>query len=130
MRIDLDALDGLVLTDLAPPHLYPAQVEALLPREPIDGRRRLTGERQLVRLVGQCQTRVVGDILAESQLAVDVIAVHRLVSVVLRDQCLGSSREFRMIFRREPIPQIAVRIVLTALIVEAMTDLVTDAAAA
>src|ERR1019366_8633783 len=82
MRIDLDALDGFILADLASPHLYPAQVEALLPREPIDGRRCLAGERQLVRLVSQRQTRIVRDILSESQLAVDVIAAHRLIGVV------------------------------------------------
>ncbi len=115
--------------DLLAPGLRPAHVEALIAGEAVDHRRRAAAERELVGLVGDGQARVVGDVLAQRQLAVDVKAGHRLAGAVLRDQRVGLGLELLVVGRAEPAgraEQVAVAVVLAALVVEAVADLVAD----
>src|SRR6185312_9976947 len=72
VRIGLGQLDGQVVAVLATPDLREAEVHTLVAAEAVDRRARLGGGRDLVCLVGNRQTRVVGDVLAERELAVDM----------------------------------------------------------
>ena len=96
----------------------------------VDHRRFLAVQRQLVGLVGDGETGVVGDVLAQRELAVDVIAGHRLDTprIGAPAPCVLALNLSRSAWVNQPgaLEQIAVAIVLTALIVEAMTDLVAD----
>jgi hypothetical protein len=77
-------------------------------------------------LVGDRQARVVGDVLAQGQLAVDVVARQRLEGVVLLDQHRGLGLEVLVVGLGPPVAQVAVAVVLGALVVEAVADLVAD----
>src|SRR4029079_9166272 len=65
VRIGLHALEQLRIAVLAAPHLPPAEEEALLSGETVDARRRLTVQRDPVRLERHRETREVADVLAE-----------------------------------------------------------------
>ena len=115
MGVRFDTLDGLGLPNLAAPDLDPPEVEALVAGKSVDHGCALPMKRQVVRLVGDRETGVVRDVLAQGELAVDLESGYGLVGIVLRDQGLGLRREPRMVLRREPVPQIAVCVVLAAL---------------
>src|ERR1039457_5748975 len=127
--IALDAHDGLVIARLGAPHLRPAHEEALLAGQPIDDRRRLTAQRQLIGLVCNGEAGVIGDVFAQRQLAIDRKARNRGERGVLRYQGTGPGFEVIQIRLREPArraQQVAEAVVLTALVIEAVTDLVAD----
>src|ERR1700743_4033960 len=97
MGIGLDALDCLRLTRLAAPDLDPSQIKSLGAGEILDHGCFMTCQRYPVSLVRDGEARVVADVLAQGQRAIDVVAGNGLVSVVLRDQRLGFLRELVML---------------------------------
>lgn len=60
------------------------------------------------------QPHVVGDVLAQRQLAVDMLARQRLIGVILRNQLAGQAMKAGLVLRRPPVAQIAVGIELAA----------------
>src|SRR3982074_1588140 len=80
----------------------------------------------MIGFVGDRQSRVVGDILSQRQFTVDVKSGHRLIGVVLCDECTRLGVELLVVLLSEPVVQVAVGIVLTSIVVEAMTYFVTD----
>ena len=74
------------------------------------------------------QAAEVADVLADGERAVDVLAGQgaRLEAVVLRDQRLRLHLEGRLVVGGPPVVEVAVAVVLRALVVEAVADLVAD----
>jgi hypothetical protein len=68
MRVGLDADNRLCVADFRPPRLTEAHVEALISGEAVDHRRFFSAQRDMVGLVGNRQTGVIGDVLAQGQL--------------------------------------------------------------
>src|SRR5574343_753666 len=89
MGIGLDQHDLLLVAYLGTPDLRKAHVEALVARQTVDHRRRFATQRQLVSLIGDGQTGVIGDVFTQRQRTMDVIAFDGAVSVVLLDQRIG-----------------------------------------
>ena len=83
-------------------------------------------QRQLPGLVGDLEAGVVGDVLAEGQLAIDEIARERREGGVFGDQPLRLRGKARLVARCPPVAQVAVAVELAALVVEAVADLVAD----
>src|SRR5437764_15364396 len=68
---------------------------------------------------------VVGDVLAQCEPAIHVESVHLDVAVVLLHDQRRLLREMRRIGGTPPVTQIAVGIIVAALVVEAVCELVT-----
>ncbi len=81
-----------------------------------------------VRLERDRQAAQVADVLADRELAVDVVArqVLGLEVVVLLDERLGPLTELGAVVVGPPVDHVAVAVVLGALVVEAVADLVAD----
>ncbi len=67
----------------------------------------------------------VGDVLAQCQAAVERLARH-VVTGILSDQSVGEFLKGGSVGVSPPVPEVAVTVVLAALIVEAVADLVPD----
>ena len=80
----------------------------------------------LIGVIGDGQAGEIGDILAEGQRALDVVAGQRLVGVILGDELRGQRIEARRVLRSPPFVKRAVLVVAAALIVEMVADLVAD----
>ena len=76
--------------------------------------------------VGYTQTTVVGDILAQREVTVGMNRIEHDDIVVLFGQNLGPLVELLGIFGRPPVVQVTILVVLTALVVESVSHLVTD----
>ncbi len=81
-------------------------------------------QRALQRVVSGEDAAEVGDVLAERQLAVHVDRVDLDVAVELIDDLLRFFRELERVGRRPPIAQVSLRVVVAALVVEAVRELV------
>src|SRR3546814_681189 len=99
---------------------------ALIAGETVNDRGLLASQRGVVRLVGDRQATEIADVLADRERTVDVLTGQRLEAVVLCDQRLGARLEVLAIFVGPPALEIALRIELAALVVEAVTDFVAD----
>ena len=126
MRIGLDLHDLLRFAHLAAPHLAKAHVEALVARQAIEHGRRLAAQRDFIGFIGDRHARVVGDVLAQGQRAVDVVARQGAVAVVLLGQRIGLGGEVLAVGRGPPVAQVAVAIGLAALVVETVADFMAD----
>src|SRR5438876_2374007 len=71
VRIDLHQADDLGLARLLLPRLRPAEEEALVAGPAVDHGRGVALEGDVVGLVGDGEAGVVGDVLAQRELAVD-----------------------------------------------------------
>ena len=126
VRIGKQALARGLLVGLVAPDLAVAQEQPLIAGKPVENRRLLAVEREVIGGLGDGQARKVGDVLAQRQLAVDEHALDRAVAIVLVDE-LGRARiEILAVVRRPPILQHALGVVFAALIVEAVADLMAD----
>ena len=83
-------------------------------------------QRHFVSLVSHRQPAEVGDVFAQSQFAVDVQIFLNLVIAELTADTGGAFVEFASVFVRPPRLIVADGIELTALIVEAVCDFVSD----
>ena len=72
MRIGLRPQPRRLFRHVVTPHLGPAEKESLLGAEPIDLRRLFASERIHQRHVGDAQPAVVGGVLAQRELAVQI----------------------------------------------------------
>ncbi len=90
------------------------------------------GERVEQRHVGDAQAAVVGGVLAEGELAVEVLGGDAVVrgrrfeAVVLLDFAVGALVELLAVFGGLPLAQVAVAVVFRALVVEAVGHFVAD----
>ncbi|OQA07501.1 MAG: hypothetical protein BWY66_01373 [bacterium ADurb.Bin374] len=126
MRIALQPVDHLFVARLVTPDLGPAHVEPLIARQAFDDWGFFSLEGNLVGLVSDRQAGVVGDILAEGQLAVHVVSRKGAEGAILGDKPLGAHLEVPMVFLRPPVAQVALAVAGGALVVEAVPDLVAD----
>ena len=106
----------------------PGQEEPLRAGQVVDRRQLRVAEGELVGHVGDRQAAEVADVLAQGELAVDVVArsVGRLQRVVLRDELGRALLEGGPVVVGPPVVEVAVAVVLRALVVEAVADLVPD----
>jgi hypothetical protein len=111
---------------LLPPDLCVAEEEALVAGKTVDHRRLLPAKRQAVGVVGNEQPGEVGDVLTESQPALDEGTWKRLVEVILPGERVGICLERLDVGGGPPVGQSALRVVLAALVVEMVADLVAD----
>src|SRR5450755_654545 len=126
MRVRLDTQNLGVLAHLGLPSLCPANVEALITRQAVYERSRLLSEAKPIGFIGNREPRIIRNVLTEGELAIDVVAGHRLVGAVLGSERRRLRGESVVILFREPSAQISLCVKLTALIVETVTDLVAD----
>src|SRR5438552_16820468 len=127
MRVGVDSHSLGFRRDVLPPDLRPGEEKALFRREAIDEwETSFFRERLLQRSVSDRQTAEVGEILAKGQLPVHVEAVQHSVRIELR--CHESSAAFELleIGSAPPIAEISLRVVLRALIIEAVRHLLPD----
>src|SRR5262249_42232642 len=78
----------------------------------------------LKRIKAQEHPAMVGDVLAQTRLSVDVETGQRLISVELLHHDLGSLFEFRGVLVGPPILKVACGVELAAFVVEPMGDFV------
>ena len=76
----------ILIARFGAPTLRKAHEKPLVTGEAVDDRRRLACERNLVCLVGNCQTGEVTDVLPQRQLAVDVYTGQRTERIELLDE--------------------------------------------
>src|SRR5437762_4071549 len=127
VRIGVDANALRFRRDVLPPDLRPRQEESLLRRKAIDIRRApFLGEGLLECSVRDRETSQIGEILTQRQFAVYVQAVEHRVRIELRCDQTRSCLELRQIGGTPPVAEIALRVELRALVVEAVSHLVTD----
>ena len=132
MRIDVEQDFEALVARVAPPDSRPAQEEALLRRIAVDllrGCLRILFQRCLQGVVGDRQSAQVGNVLAERELAVDVLAGQRFVGVELFDEDGRASLEGLLVLVGPPVGVVADGVELAALIVEAVAGFVADDAA-
>ena len=108
------------------PALTVAHEEPLFRRETVDGLSRRGRQRRDVGHQRNPQTAVVGGILAERQLAVHLDVVHRGEVRILVDDAGGPLLEAFGVGGRPPVLQVALRVELAPLVVEAVRQLVAD----
>src|SRR4029079_2345419 len=77
---------------------------------------------------GEPETKpaVVGRVLAERQLSVDMHVVDGDEAVVFVDEALRAALEVLRVLGRPPVVQVALRVVLTSLIVEPVRQFMAD----
>ena len=126
MRIDRHqhARDGI--RAVLAPDVRPAQEETLLRGQAVNRWRLFPGHRADQRHVRDPHSTVVGGVLAQGQLAVELQIVHRHEAAVLVLGALGALFELLLVVGRPPVAQVAVRVELTALVVEAVGQFVAD----
>ena len=115
-----------VIACLAAPPLRVGQEQALVAREAVDHRCRLAAQGRVVGVDGDQKATQVGNVLTEGQLAIDAHAGDGFVGVVLGGQFVRLGRETVGVFLCPPVAQAAIGVDLSALVVEAMGDFVSD----
>ena len=76
--------------------------------------------------VGEEQASVVGSVLTQGELAVDVDVIHDDELAIFVYEAVGLAFELLCILRRPPVAEIALGVELLALVVEAVGELVAD----
>src|ERR1700693_4940674 len=124
MRIGDHPYAGLLGTNFLAPHPSESQEEALLWRVAVD---LLTlfpsfvgGDHALERRQGDARAAIVGSVLAQCKTAVQLEVVYGNEVRVLVRHATGALLEFLAVLLRPPIVQIALRIELAPLVVEAV----------
>ena len=128
VRVDCEAPECFLTADLLPPAPGPRKEEPLGAGQTINYRRLLAVEAQEIGPVTDRQTTKIADVLAQGQ-----AAVHRVSLcfsggqlVVLVNQLLGEGVERGAVLIGPPIIQPAAAVELGALVIETMTDFMTD----
>src|SRR5690606_21939467 len=104
----------------------PAEQQSLHAREAVDHRRLGSPERELVGLQRNAEPAQVADVLANGERAIDVILCGEALGnqrVVLCDERLGALLERLAVSIRPPVIELARTVIATALVVEAVPDL-------
>ena len=126
VRIGHQLLQQRRLAILLAPHLAEAEEEALIAGETIDSLRLLAAKAALPAIIGDGDAGQIGDILAQGQLAIHLLAGDRLVRAVLGHDLVGALLEALHVFSRPPIGKPAGLVIFAALIVEMVGDFVAD----
>src|SRR4051812_33194979 len=126
MRVREQLIAKRRVPELRAPDLRVAHEETLIARVAANHGRFLSIERDAVRAVRLHQPGVVANVLTHRETWIDVQVVDRADRRVLGAELLRTVLERGGIAGRPPVPKIAGAVGLGALIVEAVTDLVTD----
>src|SRR5205085_6842569 len=126
MRIGQQSRPKIGLAIIAPPDLRPAEIEALITGQAVDHRRFLAVQRRLVGIVRSQDSGQIADILTKREFAFYMRAREHLVGVILLHQFLAEPLEGCDILWSPPVAEIALEVVLRALVVEMVTHLMAD----
>ena len=128
VRVDGEPADRLLVAGDRSARPAPTREDPLQPVSPSITGGSVPLERDPVRLERDREAAEVADVLADGQRAVDVVLGQpgRGQRVVLVDQRLGAALELGPVVRLPPVGEVAVAVVLAALVVEAVADLVPD----
>src|SRR5580658_1647659 len=134
VRVGLGLVDGGLLRLRAAPDLREGDEEALVWRVAVAlavdvaglGLRALFLQGVLKGLEGDADAGVIGGVLTERQMAVEVLTRSHLKAVVLLGIALAAILELGEVIGCEPHADVALRVVLCALVVEAVGHLVAD----
>src|SRR5687768_242710 len=124
--IGIDANHLILRCDVLPPDLRPCQEEALLRRKSVDQRLGLSLSRLLQRRICHRQAADVRRVLAEREPPVHVNRVEHGVSIVLVGDQRRPLLELLEVLGAPPVLEVPLSVELRALVVEAVTHLVTD----
>ena len=124
MRIGLCPQPHRLVSHICTPHLCESQKESLVCRQPVNLQRLLTAQNIHQRHVRQTQPAIIGNVLAFSQLPVQLqIASHNKFAILFLNAA-GPLVELFRVGRRPPVHQIAFGIELSTLIVKAVRQFV------
>src|SRR5215472_19169171 len=128
MRVDGEPPDDFLVPGLVLPGTSPRDEEALRAGQTIDHRCLFAVQRHQVGLPRDAEASEVADVLPDRQRSVHMLArsLQRRHGVVLLDQRPGPGFERRPVRCAPPVGEPAVTVILRTLVVEAMTDLMTD----
>ncbi len=130
VRIGLGTVENLLGADIGCPYIGIRQEETLLGRESVTGLQTLCRRfGRLVLLEGlerNLQSAVVGNVLTQSEFTVAKHTRSHLDMAEIVGHDLGACVEVLLVLCRPPIVQVAVLVVLAALVVEAVRHLVSD----
>ena len=126
MRIHLHQHSREWVRPVFAPNICPSQEEALLCRETIDGRGFFPGQQAHHSHVRNAHAAIVGNVLAQRQLAIHLQVVDRGEPRVLIGHARGALVELLAILFGPPVAQVSLRIEFAAFIVETMSQLVSD----
>src|SRR5262245_24267720 len=129
VRIRHQLLTDCVLRRFPAPGLGEAEKKTLVAGEPVDDWRRLAQERTMVGVKGNQDPTKVCDVLAQSQITVDVRSEKGLEGVVLPTELLGAYFEFLGVGGHPPIGEHPGGIELAPVVVERMRQLVANESA-
>ena len=131
VRIGGEPADRFLAPDDLPPPGSPGRKEALHPGQAVQDLRLLAVETDQVGLVRDRQAAEVTDVFAQGQFAVDAVPRRRGGGerVELGYQLRGQRLERGAVVLRPPVAEQTAAVILGALVVEAVSDLVTDDAA-
>ena len=126
MNVTVDYEGEELGRDIARPDTGVGQIEALGRGEAIDIAEGLLLHAVLKGTVGHLNTTIVTDVLAQGLLTVHKESGHSLLLAEPFGEHLRALIVLGLVFCRPPVHQVTVLIVLTALVVEAVTHLMTD----
>src|SRR4051794_21812884 len=126
MWIDCETHLLVLIADLPAPYRGVGEEEPLIRRQPVDLLLRFSSGRFLERRIRDFQSANVGNIFALRQLTIHMHPRKRLVFRVLLYDRTGAFLKLLCRIRRPPVAQIALGIVLTPLIVEAVGHFMSD----
>ncbi len=126
MAVGQDPLPEVGVAELAAPGLRVADEEPLVAGQSADDGRRLAMQRQLPGVIGGGQAGDVGDVLAQRLGPVHVHVRERAIGVELGRQLRRRGLEVIEVLGRPPVQELAGRVELAALVVEAVAHLVAD----
>ena len=126
MGVTLGLLEDGLLGHVVGPDAAIAQVEALSGSEAVN----LLAVAELLGgaegIIGDAQTALVSDVLAQGEVAVGMLVLHDNDLVELCGKFLGSSLELLAVLLGPPVGHVAVLVEHAALVVKAVGHLVTD----
>ena len=126
VRVALYAFAYFLVADVLSPHVGIGQEESLFGCESVDYTQRFLGSGILKGLEGYHQSAVVGHILAQRQAAVGMQSGQHLYAVVELSHHLYAFAESLGVLVAPPLAQVALLVVLGALVVESVCHLVTN----
>src|SRR3954451_7069139 len=126
MRIGLQTFQGEFLSPQRRPDLSKTDKEALIACESVHGWGRLSAESDLIRLIADTHAAQIADVFTDGQRAVHLVALYRFILVVLFDEGFCPFFELLSILFGPPAFERAVAVVFRTLVVETMTNLMTD----
>src|SRR5271156_2544489 len=130
MRIDQYQLPRLLLRHVLAPDLPIRKKVPLRGRISIDRLHRCIANNGQQCHIRQLQSSVVGRIFTQRQLAIELnvalVVLHRNKTRILVGRAIGALLKFLGVLRRPPVAEIALRIVLPALVVEAVREFMSN----